>query len=334
MARCEHARYALRRSVDDDILMFQGEERIDMERRLPFTIGIPVLLLLTLVVAAFVVVTTNTQAASWPTYKNGSSGENVVSLQYMLRARGYSLTADGQFGSITEQQVKSFQSKNGLTADGIVGPLTWEKLIVTTQSGSTGNAVTALQRQLNAHGSSLSVDGQFGSLTTSAVRSFQSKQGLSVDGVAGPQTWNKLVGVSSSGGGSSSTKLSQSEAQRLISNAGISVSSSGGCTDRNNAHCTSLDQIRRSTVNGIIAFKNASGCAITITGGTEVGHASGTYSHSNGYKLDISRTSCVTNYIHSHYSYKGLRGDGAPMYDDSKGNRYADEGNHWDIVYY
>jgi peptidoglycan hydrolase-like protein with peptidoglycan-binding domain len=256
----------------------------------------------------------------------------------MLRARGYSLTADGQFGPLTEQQVKSFQSKNGLTADGIVGPLTWEKLIVTTKQGSTGDAVTALQSQLNAHGASVSTDGNFGPLTAQAVKSFQSKNGLSADGIAGVQTWNKLVGGSTGGGGGGGggggDRLSQSEAHRLLSNAGIAVSSSGNCSDRNNSHCTSLEQIRRSTVNGIIAFKQASGCTITITGGTETGHASGTYSHWNGYKVDIAHTSCVTSYIHGHFSYKGLRGDGAPMYDDARGNRYADEGSHWDIIYY
>lgn len=131
-----------------------------------------------------------------------------------------------------------------------------------------------------------------------------------------------------------SGKLSQSQAASLLRNAGIAVSSSGNCSNRNNPSCTSLDQIRAATINGIIAFKQHSGCAVTITGGTETGHASGTYSHANGYKVDISHTTCVTNYIHSHFTYKGLRGDGAPMYDDASGNRYADEGSHWDITYY
>ncbi len=45
-----------------------------------------------------------------------------------------------------------------------------------------------------------------------------------------------------------------------------------------------LDRINSGTVSTIITLKNASGCAINITGGTEVGHASGTYSHYNGYR--------------------------------------------------
>ncbi len=308
-----------------------------MKRRVFLKSGILTFLLMTLLGTSLLMEAPSVGAASsWLTYKSGSHGENVVSIQYLLRAHGLSLATDGQFGPTTTQRVKDFQGKNGLTRDGIVGPNTWEKLIVTTRQGSKGDAVVALQRQLNAHGAKIATDGQFGSGTAQAVKSFQSKNGLGADGVAGPQTWNKLVGGSTGGGGGgSSIKLSQSEAQRLLSNAGISVHSSGNCSDRNNPNCTSLEQIRRTTINGVIAFKRASGCAITITGGTENGHASGTYSHHNGYKVDVAHTSCVTSYIHSHFSYKGHRsGDNAPMYDDAKGNRYADEGSHWDIIYY
>ena len=129
-------------------------------------------------------------------------------------------------------------------------------------------------------------------------------------------------------------KLSQSDAAAMIRAAGISVYSSGGCTNRNRSNCTSFEQINSATVNGIITFKKASGCAVTITGGTETGHASGTYSHWNGYKVDVSPTSCVTNYIHKNFSYIGLRGDGAPLYKSAAGNLYADEGSHWDITYF
>ena len=84
----------------------------------------------------------------------------------------------------------------------------------------------------------------------------------------------------------------------------------------------------------IITLKNASGCAITITGGTETGHASGTYSHWNGYKVDISFSSCIDGYITRSFPYIGKRGDGAPMYKSAAGNIYARESNHWDITYF
>lgn len=129
-------------------------------------------------------------------------------------------------------------------------------------------------------------------------------------------------------------KLSQAQAASRIAAAGIKVSSSGNCSTRSNPSCTSLDQINDSTVSGIITLHSASGCAITITGGTEVGHASGTYSHYNGYKVDVSPTSCVTDYIHKNFAYQGKRSDGAPLYKSAAGNLYANEGSHWDITYF
>jgi len=129
-------------------------------------------------------------------------------------------------------------------------------------------------------------------------------------------------------------KLSQSDAAARIRAAGISVYSSGGCTTRSKSNCTSFDQINSSTISGIITFHSASSCAITITGGTEVGHAAGTYSHYNGYKVDVSRTTCVTDYIHKNFAYQGPRSDGAPLYKSAAGNIYADEGSHWDITYF
>ena len=128
--------------------------------------------------------------------------------------------------------------------------------------------------------------------------------------------------------------VSQASAESQFRSAGISWTSSGGCTTRSNSSCTSFEGIRQATIDGGITLKQASGCALTITGGTEVGHASGTYSHYNGYKLDFSRTTCLTSWVHGHYSYIGLRGDGAPMYEAPSGNVYADEGNHWDVTYY
>ena len=130
------------------------------------------------------------------------------------------------------------------------------------------------------------------------------------------------------------TKYSDSYAASLLSSSGITRTSSGGCTSRYTSTCTSYDQINDSTVAGIRTYKRVSGCAVNITGGTETGHASGTYSHWNGYKVDISRSTCNDNYITGHYAYAGLRGDGYPMYKAASGNVYTNEGSHWDIVYY
>jgi hypothetical protein len=130
------------------------------------------------------------------------------------------------------------------------------------------------------------------------------------------------------------TKLTQAQAASQLSAAGLTWSSSGGCTTRSNSTCTSFDQINQETVSGVITFAQASACAVNITGGTEVGHTAGTYSHYNGYKVDISPTTCVSNHITSTYAYSGTRTDGTPLYTAPSGNVYARETNHWDITYY
>ncbi len=132
----------------------------------------------------------------------------------------------------------------------------------------------------------------------------------------------------------SGVKITHSQATSRLSGAGITWSSSGNCSNRNIATCTSFDQINSGTIDNIIVFKNASGCAVNITGGTETGHSSGTYSHWNGYKVDISFNTCVNNWITSAYTYIGVRSDGAPMYQSAAGNIYARESSHWDILYY
>ena len=132
----------------------------------------------------------------------------------------------------------------------------------------------------------------------------------------------------------SASAVTQSSAASQLSAAGLTWSSSGGCTTRSNSTCTSFDGVRQTTVDGAITLKRASGCALNITGGTEVGHASGTYSHYNGYKFDFTHTTCLTSWIHNTYNYIGLRSDGAPMYQAASGNVYADEGSHWDVTFY
>jgi hypothetical protein len=128
--------------------------------------------------------------------------------------------------------------------------------------------------------------------------------------------------------------VTQASAESQFRAAGITWSSSGGCTTRSNSTCTSFDGIRQTTIDGAVTLRRSSGCALNITGGTEVGHASGTYSHYNGYKLDFTKTTCLTGYVHTNFTYIGLRGDGYPQYQSGAGNVYADEGSHWDVTFY
>lgn len=64
--------------------------------------------------------------------------------------------------------------------------------------GSSGSDVKNLQTLLNQNGYSLDVDGSFGEKTQAAVRDYQSKNGLDVDGIAGVQTMGKLQGSNTS----------------------------------------------------------------------------------------------------------------------------------------
>jgi len=142
----------------------------------------------------------------------GSRGSEVKAVQKRLKELGYlNDTADGVFGPKTEAAVKAFQKRNGLTADGVVGTATRAKLDSssakavssstttttatdnTLRSGSKGSEVKELQQRLKELGYYTgSVDGVYGSGTIKAVRAFQERNRLTVDGVAGPSTQKVL----------------------------------------------------------------------------------------------------------------------------------------------
>ena len=116
-------------------------------------------------------------------------------MQHLLKQAGQDLATDGIFGPVTVSKVKAFQTANGLTSDGIVGAQTWPKLILQVQQGSHGQAVRGVQVLLSEQFSyGITVDGDFGPATDNAVRDFQDKHDLTVDGIVGPQTWRMLVG--------------------------------------------------------------------------------------------------------------------------------------------
>lgn len=74
--------------------------------------------------------------------KVGSSGDEVVTLQTKLKRWGYYTgSIDGKFGTQTKKAVVYFQQKNGLVADGVVGPATAKAMgmaLSTSSSGSSG----------------------------------------------------------------------------------------------------------------------------------------------------------------------------------------------------
>lgn len=132
--------------------------------------------------------------AFFPTQSSGNRGADVLAIQYLLQHHGQSAPADGVFGAATVTAAKAFQTAKGLGADGIVGPQTWGALVPTVRQGDSGNAVKALQVELNAKRRlSLPVDGVFGTAVKDAVSAFQSHAGIGADGIVGPITWRNLT---------------------------------------------------------------------------------------------------------------------------------------------
>jgi peptidoglycan hydrolase-like protein with peptidoglycan-binding domain len=126
--------------------------------------------------------------------------EQIIPIQQGLINARYSIgTIDGIAGSVTYNSVLDFQSRNGLTADGMVGEGTKKLLFPDNQTtaayvlsrGSKGESVRTAQLRLIALGYSCGeagADGQFGNGTYYAVVAFQKQNGLTADGVIGKNT--------------------------------------------------------------------------------------------------------------------------------------------------
>lgn len=139
-----------------------------------------------------------TAAAGMPSYPHqslGNRGSDVRAIQGFLREHGATdLRITGIFDTSTATAVRAFQTATGLPVTGQVDGPTWARFLVRLASGSTGEAVAVLQRQLNEkRRTTLAVDSSFGSSTLSAVRSFQRHAGLAVTGVVDATTWRYLI---------------------------------------------------------------------------------------------------------------------------------------------
>ena len=129
----------------------------------------------------------------WSTVAPGSSAGIVPGIQFLLRAHGHAVVVDGMYGPATAAAVTAVQTAEGVPADGIVGPITWPRLVIPVQQGSTGDAVRAVQQFGLARSPGedpLVVDGDFGPITRERVEYFQESWGLTLDGIAGRETWS------------------------------------------------------------------------------------------------------------------------------------------------
>ena len=155
--------------------------------------------------------------------KSGDKGSQVTELQNKLQILGfYAAQPTGVYDSATVSAVKKFQKAHSLTVDGIAGkktlqllnllassaaatptPYVYEPLptatpltaqnVVVLKSGVRGVDVTRLQNRLMELGYyTCTADGVYNSDEIAAVKEFQRKNGLTVDGVAGLETQRAL----------------------------------------------------------------------------------------------------------------------------------------------
>ncbi len=135
-----------------------------------------------------------TNATTYVRDDNAAPSDPVKQIQRRLWAYDDTITINGVFNLATENAVKAFQARNSLTSTGAVDPTTWRKMFPLLRSGSTlEEAVRALQTLLTYQNFVTAIDGNFGSATKNAVRSYQTMRGLDADGIAGPRTWSSMT---------------------------------------------------------------------------------------------------------------------------------------------
>lgn len=139
-----------------------------------------------------------TPDAKFYAISNGDVGEDIKRVQNRLYELGYLASKDlvtGKFGDMTEAAVKKLQELNGLNMDGKVGQQTINLLYSDDikpnylSYGEKSDIVLACQKRLKELGYlTTDPDGSFGNDTSMAIKQFQSRNDLVVDGYLGPST--------------------------------------------------------------------------------------------------------------------------------------------------
>lgn len=227
--------------------------------------------------------------------KLGSTGTAVSALQQNLTTLGYYYgDVTGHYGNLTQQAVKKFQKAKGLTQDGVASTATLNAITsalknagvdvgpgtvaTTLREGDKGTAVTELQtmlKKLNYYYGS--VTGSFDSLTKQAVRKFQDDNKLTVDGVAGPATINKLrtlTGGSADSGSSSGSTVTTDKSYGRTTKDNVYLRSSYSTTSSAKASLQKGQKFRISkvyTVSGVKWYY----VTVTVGGYTYKGYIRG-----------------------------------------------------------
>ncbi len=133
-------------------------------------------------------------------YSSGEKSDEILDFQKRLKKLGYLTTEpDGNYGKDTKAAVQRFQEANGLIADGFLGPATQAALMseeakdgALKRGDNNAQVVNVQQRLIDLKYLKGKADGNFGPGTETAVRSFQYRNGLSVDGKVGAATLRAL----------------------------------------------------------------------------------------------------------------------------------------------
>lgn len=120
---------------------------------------------LALLFAVNILLITLAQTAQAATWRLGSTGSQVRTIQTKLKNWGYySGEVDGIYGAQTQRAVEYFQRKNGLSADGVAGPATLKALGMQSGSGaaaaSQADSVALLARVISAEARGEPYSGQ------------------------------------------------------------------------------------------------------------------------------------------------------------------------------
>jgi N-acetylmuramoyl-L-alanine amidase len=138
-------------------------------------------------------------------FRLGDTGPAVAEIHALLSGLGL-LTAPSSpvFDEATDQALRDFQQRRGLSVDGIVGPETYaalaaarwrlgDRLLTLATRPYVGDDVAALQERLLELGFDAGrADGVFGPRTERALRGLQREYGLVPDGTCGPATLRAL----------------------------------------------------------------------------------------------------------------------------------------------
>lgn len=128
-----------------------------------------------------------------------NTDNSIANIQSTLNSRyGVNIVVDGIYGNQTRQALVkglqmelNIQCNAGLVVDGIYGNNTYNACI-NVKNGASGNITYLIQAMLVCKGFDLKVDGFFGDNTENAVKEFQRRNGLSIDGICGKNTFSKL----------------------------------------------------------------------------------------------------------------------------------------------